>query len=77
MACWQRSWQLTHPPVTARLRRTDRNTAKASVAATTALPAATVIVIISAAVAKKCPAIRPNTTKTTKATDAIAPAGRA
>jgi hypothetical protein len=77
MACWQRSWQLTHPPAAARLRRTDRNTTKASVAATAALPAAAVMVMINAAVAKKCPADRPNTTITTRTANASPPAGRA
>ena len=24
MACWHRSWQETHPPASARLRRTER-----------------------------------------------------
>ena len=53
MACWQRNWQLTQPPATARLRRTDRNAAKASAAATAAPPAAAVIARISAAVSRE------------------------
>jgi hypothetical protein len=77
MACWQRSWQLTHPPAAARLRRIDRNAANATAAATAAPPAATVIATVSAAASKKCPTCRPNTRSTTSTTAAILLAGRA
>ena len=77
MACWQRNWQLTHPPAAARLRRTDRNTANATAAATAAPPAATAIATVSAAPSKKCPTCRLNTRSTTSTTTAILPAGRA
>ena len=77
MACWQRSWQLTHPPAAARRRRTDRNTVNATAAATAAPPAAIAIATNSAAESRKCPAGRPNTRNTTSNSAAILIAGRA
>ncbi len=77
MACWHRSWQLTHPPAAARRRCTDRNTANATAAATAAPPTATAIATISAAASKTCVADRPNTRNTTSNRAAILLAGRA
>jgi hypothetical protein len=77
MACWHRSWQLTHPPVTARRRRTDRNIVNATAAATAATATATATATNSAAESRRCPADRPNTRNTTSNTPAILIAGRA
>jgi hypothetical protein len=77
MACWQRNWQLTHPPAAARRRRTDKNAAKARTDKTAATPAPTVTAITTAAVSRKCPTERPNTTSTTRRSSAILLAGRA
>jgi hypothetical protein len=77
MACWHRSWQLTHPPAAARRRRTDRNTVNATAAASAAPPTAIAIPMISAVEARKCPAERPNTTNTTSNSAVILNAGRA
>jgi hypothetical protein len=77
MACWHRSWQLTHPPAAARRRRTDRNMVNATAAATAATATATAIATKSAAESRKCPADRPNTTNTTSSSAAILLAGRA
>jgi len=77
MACWQRSWQLTHPPAAARRRRTDRNIVNATAAATAATATATAIATNSAAESRKCPADRPNTRNTTSSSAAILLAGRA
>jgi hypothetical protein len=77
MACWHRSWQLTHPPAAARRRRTDRNTANAIAAASAAPPTAIAIPTISAVDASKCPAGRPNATNITSNSAAILNAGRA
>jgi hypothetical protein len=48
MACWHRNWQLTHPPATARRRRTARNIVNATAAATAATATATAITMNSA-----------------------------
>ncbi|MFZ0185378.1 MAG: hypothetical protein WAL72_00325 [Streptosporangiaceae bacterium] len=77
MACWHRSWQLTHPPAAARRRRTDRNIVNATAAATAATATATTIATNSAAESTKCPADRPNTRNTTSSSAAILLAGRA
>jgi hypothetical protein len=77
MACWQRSWHLTHPPAAARRRRTDRNIVNATAAATAATATATAIATNSAAESRKCPADRPNTRNTTSNSAAILLAGRA
>jgi hypothetical protein len=53
MACWQRNWQLTHPPAVAWRRRADLKVAKASAAAPAAPTVATVTAIMRAAVLKK------------------------
>jgi hypothetical protein len=77
MACWQRNWQLTHPPVAARRCRTDRNTVNATAAASAAPPTAIAIAANSAAESRTCPIDRPNTRNTTSNTAAILLAGRA
>jgi hypothetical protein len=77
MACWQRNWQLTHPPVAARRCRTDRNIVNATAAASAAPPTAIAIAANSAAESRKCPIDRPNTRNTTSNTAAILIAGRA
>jgi hypothetical protein len=77
MACWHRSWQLTHPPAAARRRRTDRNIVNATAAATAATATAVAIPTISAVEATKCPADRPNAINTTSSSAAILNAGRA
>jgi hypothetical protein len=77
MACWHRSWQLTHPPAAARRRRTDRNMVNATAAATAATATATAIATKSAAESRKCPADLPNTRNTTSSSAAILLAGRA
>ena len=53
MACWQRNWQLTHPPAAARRRRADLKVATASAAAPAAPTVATVTAVMRAAVLKK------------------------
>jgi len=77
IACWHRSWQLTHPPAAARRRRTDRNIVNATAAATAATATAIPIATSSAAESRKCPADRPNTRNTTSNSAAILLAGRA
>jgi hypothetical protein len=77
IACWQRSWQLTHPPAAARLCRTDRNIVNATAAATAATATAAAIAASSAAESRKCPADRPNTRNITSNSAAMPLAGRA
>jgi hypothetical protein len=77
MACWQRNWQLTHPPAAARRRRTDLNVAKASTATPAAPTVTTVTAVIRAAVVKKWLTGTANTSHATNTMAASRLAGRA
>jgi len=77
IACWQRNWQLTQPPATARRRRVDMKAAKASAAATAAPAVAAVSATARAAVAKKWLTGLANTSHATARMTASQLAGRA
>jgi len=77
MACWQRNWQLTHPPAAARRRRIDMKVAKTSAAVTAAPTAATVTAIMTAAVLKKWLTGTANTSHATATMASSRLAGRA
>jgi hypothetical protein len=77
MACWQRNWQVTQPPASARRRRAGTEAAKTSAAATAAAAKATVTATIRAAVSKKCTVGFPKATKTTRTIAVIMLTGRA
>ena len=77
MACWQRNWQLTHPPAAARRRRADLKVAKASAATPAAPTVATVTAVMRAAVLKKWLTGTANTSHATNTMAASRLAGRA
>ena len=77
MACWHWNRQPTHPPAAALRRRMEPNATNASTAATAPPPTAIAIAASSAAVSRKWPADRPNTSNTTRTSAAILIAGRA
>ena len=77
MACWQRNWQLTHPPAAARRRRADLKVAKASAATPAAPTVATVTAVMRAAVLKKWLTGLANTSQATNTMAASRLAGRA
>ena len=77
MACWQRNWQLTHPPAAARRRRADLNVAKASAATPAAPTVTTVTAVTRAVVLKKWLTGTANTSHATNTMAASRLAGRA